>query len=32
MHRTLSALVVALTLAAVPAFAGIADSPLPVLS
>jgi hypothetical protein len=32
MHRTLSALVVALALAAVPAFAGIADSPLPVLS
>lgn len=30
-HRTLSALVVALTLAAAPAIAGIADSPLPEL-
>lgn len=32
MPRTLPALVVALTLFAVPAIAGIADSPLPVLS
>jgi hypothetical protein len=31
MHRILSALVAALTLAAAPTFAGIADSPLPVL-
>jgi hypothetical protein len=31
MHRTLAALVAVLTLAAAPAFAGIADSPLPVL-
>jgi hypothetical protein len=31
MYRTLSALVAALILAAAPAFAGIADSPLPVL-
>ena len=31
MRRTLAALVAVLTLAAVPAFAGVADSPLPVL-
>ena len=31
MHRTLSAFVVALTLASAPAFAGIADWPLPEL-